>query len=400
MIFYGATNTGKVRKNNEDDYIAQFLWDDRHVLCVAIDGLGGYEGGEIASSIAHESIVSYLNRHRTGDCLELLKEAVTYANNNIVGHQLDAPGQNRMGCVLTAGLFELDRERLNVAHVGDSRLYQYHDGRLRKLTHDHSLVGYREDTGELTEEEAMNHPQRNIVERILGDKIHQVDDKNFIEAAIFPLAPGAYYMFCSDGLSDMLTSAEMIAVFKKRKGNLMGCVDGLIDAALDRGGKDNVTVVIARREGGDDTTDLADTDDIPSDTPAAASVGGIKASDMRVNQEPQGEPVAADDMTEGTSNFETDSESDSTAKSKRRSPWATVAWLLLALAACAAGFFAGYHYHGMQKAELQTKIVHSKDSTIVVLQDSIIHLQEQVYDQSVLLDSVGISLKKTMVLLP
>ncbi len=386
MIFYGATDKGVVRSNNEDDFISQFVWDDRHVLCVVIDGLGGYEGGEVASSIAHETIVSFLNEHRMGDCLDLLKQAVTQANNNIVGRQLEMPGLNRMGCVITAGLFELEQGRLNVAHVGDSRLYQYHDRILRKLTHDHSLVGYREDNGELTEEQAMNHPQRNIVERVLGDKIHQLDDKNFIEAAIFPLVPGAHYIFCSDGLSDMLTSAEIAAIVERQKDNLQGCVKGLINSACDHGGNDNVTVVIARYL--DDASrrgaSLPPSTARPKGPKAPEDDSFPKVKDKPMSDEHPLPPVAANESTHDQS----DEEQDQHRPRRRCSFWAALAWILLALAACAAAFYGGYYYHGLEKSRRHAAVVQSKDSTIAVLQDSIDHLHQHVYDQNVVIDSL------------
>lgn len=380
MIFYGATDTGRVRTNNEDDFISEFLWDDRHVLCVAIDGLGGYEGGEVAAAIAHESIVNYLKGHRMGDCLELLKQAVTQANNNIVDRQAQDPGRSKMGCVVTAGLFDLEQGRLNVAHVGDSRLYQYHDSTLRKLTHDHSLVGYREDNGELTEEQAMNHPQRNIVERVLGEKLHQLDDKNFIEAAIFPLLPGAFYLFCSDGLSDMLTSAEIADIIERQRDNLHGCVDGLIAAACDHGGKDNVTVVVARCQ--DDGTSrraataTGEKTDAPAPTPA--------------NPGPRHGMTARPVAKETTAAPEGDGYRRATTERppRRRSLWDTLLWLLVAMVACAAACYGGYYYRGLEHADQEAALRQSKDSTISVLQDSITHLQERIYDQSLELDSV------------
>lgn len=384
---------GRLRQNNEDDFIAQFVWDDKHVLCVVIDGLGGYEGGEVASSIARETIVTFLNAHRMGDCLDLLKQAVTQANNNIVSRQLEMPGLNRMGCVITAGLFELEHGRLNVAHVGDTRLYQYHDGNLRKLTHDHSLVGYREDNGELTEEQAMNHPQRNIVERVLGDKVHQLEDKNFIEAAIFPLVPGAHYIFCSDGLSDMLTSAEIVAVVERQKNNLKGCVDQLILSACDHGGKDNVTVVIARCH---DDANSGQSTAAPSKvkaTIASPTKPQKKTQDSSTPREPALPPVAADETP-----LETEPDQDDETPAKRHprqrcSFWATLAWTLLGLAALAAACYGGYYYHGLENADRQAAILQTKDSTINVLQDSIVHLHQQVYDQTVLLDSLGINIQ-------
>ena len=168
ISFYGQTDVGRVRKNNEDTFLVCNLWDDDHILAVVIDGVGGYEGGEVAAAIARDSILEYLERNPFGDRLELLKHAVIYANNCIFKEREEKPGLSSMSCVLTASLTELVSMRVNIAHVGDTRLYQYSSDHIEKLSHDHSLVGYREEIGDLTEEEAMNHPQRNIISRDVG----------------------------------------------------------------------------------------------------------------------------------------------------------------------------------------------------------------------------------------
>lgn len=246
ISFYGETNVGLVRTNNEDAFIAQPLWEDeRYTLCVAIDGLGGHAAGEVAAGIARGTIVNYLNRHRGEDGgMELLKAAVAEANNAIIDQQ-SVPGRSNMGCVLTAGIFDGKEGRLYVAHVGDSRLYRINGTSIDKLTHDHSLVGYREDIGELSEAQAMNHPRRNEVERILGEKPHNPDDPNFIEGQRFTVTPGERYVFCSDGLSDLVTKADITALATASE-SLEVCAKALIKAACDKGGKDNITVVLAQ----------------------------------------------------------------------------------------------------------------------------------------------------------
>ena len=243
LTFKGETNVGKVRTNNEDTFVAQWIWDDWHVLAVAIDGVGGYEGGEVAAELARKTLVEYFESHPQDKCLEQLKLAVVAANNAIMEEKQRSPQLSQMGCVLTAGLFELDRMCLNMVHVGDSRLYVYADGEIKKLSHDHSLVGYREELGELTEEEAMRHPQRNLVERMMGERWHEADDEHFLEASIFPIPQNAQYVFCSDGLTDMITSKTIMAELE-RPLSIEERTHQLILRALDAGGKDNVTVVL------------------------------------------------------------------------------------------------------------------------------------------------------------
>lgn len=251
--FFGATDMGRVRTNNEDTFVCQTVWDADHLLCVAIDGVGGYDGGEVAAEMARSTIVDYVNRYPAPDdaCLDVLKQAVVEANNAIV-QQKRAEGQYpHMSCVLTAGLFDIARMQLNVVHVGDTRLYQYAGGELRKLTHDHSLVGFREEQGELTEEEAMRHPQRNLIERCVGEEMHMLDDRNFMESGIFPMPANAHFVFCTDGLTDMVTSGDIRRVLDT-EGSVERRAHQLIAAANDRGGRDNVTVVVVETKGTDD----------------------------------------------------------------------------------------------------------------------------------------------------
>lgn len=244
--FFGATDTGRRRTNNEDNYIACELWGGTHLLLAAIDGIGGYEGGEVAAQIARDVIIAEVSSKPGADCLDLLKHAVTKANNAIVDHKQSDPSRSQMGCVLSSAIIALAERRLYMVHVGDSRLYQYTatEG-LKKLSHDHSLVGYREEIGMLTEEQAMTHPQRNIIERSLGEMSHNVNDTNFLDAGIFPIFGPTQYLFCSDGLSDMLYSAEIASVLVT-DAPASDEVKRLIDMANDAGGKDNITAVIAK----------------------------------------------------------------------------------------------------------------------------------------------------------
>lgn len=250
MKFYGATDMGKLRTNNEDAFVAQHIWSDRYILCIAIDGVGGYEGGEVAAQIAQEYIPKHLSEVLRDNPLEALKEAVVEANNKIFEERQRDSMRPSMGCVLSAGIIELDENVINVVHVGDSRIYCYQDGVFKKITHDHSLVGYREEIGELTEEEAMNHPQRNIIDRLLGDTLHTTTDRNFFEASKWPLEENTQLLFCSDGLTDLVTSAEMTDILDQRI-SIEEKTKQLIDLANAKGGKDNITVVLAIAENPD-----------------------------------------------------------------------------------------------------------------------------------------------------
>lgn len=260
---YGETNVGMVRTGNEDTFIAETL-PGSDLLCAAIDGLGGYEGGEVAAEIARQTIIEFMTVASDGQPLERLKKAVTEANNAIVRRKDEDPMRARMGCVVSAGLISPDQARLWMVHVGDSRLYLYRNGQLTKLSHDHSIVGFREEIGEITEEEAMAHPQRNMIERALGDEYHNPDDPHFLDAAVFPIEGDSQFLFCSDGLSDMLTSAE-IARELGSDCDLATKAANLIQAANNKGGKDNITVVIARLDYAVSKTSINRVDPDPTD---------------------------------------------------------------------------------------------------------------------------------------
>lgn len=240
---FGDTNSGLVRTNNEDSFVCQNIWDDQTVLAIAIDGLGGYEGGEVASKIAKEVILNYLEASANGDRLELLKQAVTSANNTIFEISRNDAKYHQMGCVLTSIIVDVRGKEVYMVHVGDSRLYSFRHGILTKLSHDHSYVGYLEEIGDYSEEQAMHHPNRNVVDRVIGQEPHLSSDQNFIEAEVFPLEPFTTFLLCSDGLTDMITSAT-IANILTQKSSIKEKVDALIKAALDAGGKDNVTTVL------------------------------------------------------------------------------------------------------------------------------------------------------------
>lgn len=243
ITFFGNTDMGQIRSNNEDAFIAQHIWDEKHILAVAIDGVGGYEGGEIAASLAQKSIVEYLESYSNGERLELLKQAVIFANNRIYSERKSLPQYSSMSCVLTAILVEIESKRINMAHIGDTRLYQFANGEIVKLSHDHSLIGYREEIGELTEEEAMKHPQRNVIGRDVGSQFLENSGNDYIEVETFPLISNSILLLCSDGLCDMITSEQMKAELGKTL-PVKDKVNNLIKEANKAGGKDNVTVVL------------------------------------------------------------------------------------------------------------------------------------------------------------
>jgi len=131
--------------------------------------------------------------------------------------------------------------------VGDTRLCSFHNGILKKLTSDHSLVGYREEKGELSETEAMNHPRRNEISRLLGSQAHGPNDENFIDAGTGAFLPNDLLLLCSDGLTDMISSQQIVTILAQLD-DLPTKTQALIAAANAAGGRDNITVVLATYE--------------------------------------------------------------------------------------------------------------------------------------------------------
>lgn len=233
----GASDPGRVRRNNED---AWHLDADRGIFFV-VDGIGGQAAGEKAAEIALSRLRARLER-QTGTAEQRVREAITMANNEILRAAGENPAWKGMACVLTVAV--LDENEVVVGHVGDSRLYQIRQGKIRKVTHDHSPVGEREDSSELTEAEAMRHPRRNEVFRDVGSESHNPDDADFIEIQRMPFDAESALLICSDGLSDQVPSADILRSVESHAGDPDKAVRELISAANQAGGKDNVTVVL------------------------------------------------------------------------------------------------------------------------------------------------------------
>jgi serine/threonine protein phosphatase PrpC len=237
----GATDPGLVRRNNED----AFHVDAERGIFLVVDGIGGQAAGEKAAAIAVNRIRARLER-QTGTVEQRIREAIAVANNEI----LKAARSNRewhgMACVLTLAV--LENGSAVIGHVGDSRLYRLGRGAIRKVTHDHSPVGEREDSRELSEAEAMRHPRRNEVFRDVGSEEHAPDDPDFIELERIPFEPDSALLLCSDGLSDQVASDEIRRTVERYAGDPTSAVNALIEAANAAGGKDNVTVVLVEGE--------------------------------------------------------------------------------------------------------------------------------------------------------
>jgi PPM family protein phosphatase len=237
----GETHPGLLRTNNED----RFHLDVERGIFLVIDGIGGQAAGEKAAEIALDRMRARLER-QTGSLGDRIREAITVANNEIFRLAQTHDQWKGMACVMTVAVVE--DGQVTVGHVGDTRLYELRRGEIRKITHDHSPVGDREDSGRLNELEAMQHPRRNEVYRDVGSEEHRPDDDDFVELVQLPFESDSALLLCSDGLSDLLTSAQILRIAQEYAGDPWAVVQQLVAAANDAGGKDNVTVLFVEGE--------------------------------------------------------------------------------------------------------------------------------------------------------
>ena len=228
FISWGArSDVGLVRGHNEDSFLL------RTPLFVVCDGMGGHAAGEVASSIAVETIGE--KAPNTADDVQL-GAAVEAANTAVIQGAAEGRGKPGMGCTASAVIIE--GSKMSVAHVGDSRVYLLHQGTLVRITHDHSFVEELVDAGEITADEARTHPSRSVITRALGSDPDMYADHFSLE-----VSTGDRIIVCSDGLSSMITDRE-IELVAVSSATPQAAADNLVSAALTAGGADNVTVVV------------------------------------------------------------------------------------------------------------------------------------------------------------
>jgi PPM family protein phosphatase len=240
--FHCATDTGRSRNNNEDSVVVE----EATALAVLADGMGGYNAGEVASGMATGFIKTELGRWLSEasatasdvDVRRAMDICVDNANRAIFNAANSNPQYAGMGTTLVVAVFR--EGRLLMGHVGDSRGYRLRSGRLVQITHDHSLLQEQIDSGLITPEQAAMSANKNLVTRAVG-----VEDTVLLETHVHDVLPGDTYLMCSDGLSDMLDD-EAIARLLQSSESLADSAKALIDAANEAGGRDNISVVLAR----------------------------------------------------------------------------------------------------------------------------------------------------------
>lgn len=230
LRYSARSDIGLVRQGNEDSGYA-----GGHMLVVA-DGMGGHAAGELASSTTIAAFAE-LDRQPPGESvLTAMADTVEAAHEELSRIISGAPDFSGMGTTVTAMSWEGDR--VAIAHVGDSRAYLLRAGELLQVTKDHTFVQTLVDAGTITDEEAASHPKRNLLMKAL-DGVHTVEP----DLSIREVKSGDRFLLCSDGLSGVLTPAEIREVLSS--GDPTGCVTALVERALEGGAPDNVTVVVA-----------------------------------------------------------------------------------------------------------------------------------------------------------
>lgn len=235
LTYAGDSNVGRMRSGNEDAYLIA------PPLFAVADGLGGHQAGEVASTLAIDTLLE--TAPRAADP-KSLGRAVRRANAAVIEAAATGKGKTGMGTTLTAVMVE--GTRLAIAHVGDSRAYLLHLGTLEQLTDDHSLVADLVSQGRITAEESRTHPNRSVITRALGSDPDMMAD--VFEAQV---APGDRLLLATDGLTSMVPDDEIEQVLATSSTPDIA-VDDLIERALKAGGQDNVTVVVVdiERRGG------------------------------------------------------------------------------------------------------------------------------------------------------
>ena len=239
--FFAALDTGRARTNNEDAVCT----DEDVALAVLADGMGGYNAGEVASHMATSFIHAELGRWlreaggaSDSEVRRAMDICVDNANRAIFNAANSNPQYAGMGTTLVLAVFR--GPRLLVGHVGDSRAYRLRDGQLQQITRDHSLLQEQIDAGLITPEQAACSANKNLVTRAVG-----VEDTVLLETHLHAVQPGDVLLLCSDGLSDMLDEAGIVALLQAQP-SLPAAGTALIEAANDAGGRDNISLILAR----------------------------------------------------------------------------------------------------------------------------------------------------------
>ncbi len=239
MEVYSKSDIGMVRKSNQDDVNFKVIAED---ICWAVvcDGMGGANGGDIASKTAvnviTKSLTENLHENVGQDIIEdVIKNAIYEANNQI--YEVSKEKKELSGMGTTVVLAMVCRGMLHIAHVGDSRAYITSEKGIQQVTQDHSIVQELINTGEITKEEASTHPRKNIITRVLG-----IGSEINVDYNSFELQSDEKIILCTDGLTNDLSDEQIYNIFKENE--VINTAERLVNAAKEKGGNDNITVAV------------------------------------------------------------------------------------------------------------------------------------------------------------
>jgi len=235
------TSVGRVRSSNED----AFGYQPEHGIYVVCDGMGGAAGGEVASRMAVDAVLERMRAAGAGSPREQLHEAIADANRAVLERAEREPGLNGMGTTLVALLLgaEAGSAPALVAHAGDSRCYRLRAGKLQRITQDHSLVDEQMRLGTMTAEEAERSPFRSVITRAIGTQASVTEDMIEME-----VENGDVFLLCTDGLTREVDDPSIARILGIGS-DVERAAQALVDAAVEAGGRDNVTAVVVEVSG-------------------------------------------------------------------------------------------------------------------------------------------------------
>jgi len=244
MKVWGVTDIGSVRKENQDTFAVCRMDQPRYCVAVVCDGMGGARGGQTASQMAVDVYLEHMEENlmtaeTTQQVCEASAAAVEAANAAIYAQGCQNENLRGMGTTLISAVS--CQEGVVVTNVGDSRAYYLNDEGLCQISRDHSVVEELLELGDITREEARRHPNRNLITRALGP-----DSSITCDHFIQPMQPGDMVMLCSDGLVDVLTDDEILAAARQAQAPDQ-IPQRLLDAVMQRGAGDNVTIVLLQK---------------------------------------------------------------------------------------------------------------------------------------------------------
>lgn len=323
------SDIGLIRSSNQDSGYAS------PNLLVLADGMGGAAAGDVASSVTVGHLASIDDDvHGADDLLHILRDAIEDAHEDLISRSDASPELAGLGTTCIAIL--RSGNKLAMVHIGDSRAYLLRDDKLNQVTHDHTLVQYLVDHGQLTPEQAENHPKRNVIMRALGDTANDVELDESVREAV----PGDRWLLCSDGLFGVVAK-DTIAQTLKNYHDLHACGEHLIELALAAGAPDNVTVVLA------DVVSDSDSGEIPfSQQPIV--VGAAAANNHMPTRGGTSAAAAAAALSPASTVHPTVLEDEEEPERPPRRILARLSAVVGILILIAAGVFGGYRWSQAQ----------------------------------------------------